>query len=260
MDSSIKEQFERDGFYRAERVFSTAEMDKLERHFDAIVDQLRDNGEAVNARWKGSAVDQIDQGQVTELYHTHNVQKFSAAWMQAWLHPRFLSVAREILGRDIILHHSKLFQKPAEKGAPFPIHQDWSYFPMQKDTMIAGVVHVSDASEEMGCLRVYPGTHRLGRMEESDGKNPSKTLSDYPLEKAVPVECRRGDVLFFHYFTLHGSMSNRSARIRKTVLAQLHSGDDRMDECHHHPNEQLTLSGFNRTMKRSLAAKTTGER
>ena len=33
-----------------------------------------------------------------------------------------------LFGDDVILHHSKLFQKPAEQGAPFPMHQDWAYF------------------------------------------------------------------------------------------------------------------------------------
>jgi len=59
------------------------------------------------------------------------------------------------------------------------------------------------------------------------------------------------------YFTLHGSTPNRSERVRKTVLAQLHSGDDyvidnpRVD----HANECLVLSGWHGHMSRSRAVK-----
>lgn len=254
MKERIREAFQRDGFYHARAVFTSAEMDKLEADFDRIVTQLQNNGETVNVRWKGGAVDKIDNGG-TEIYHTHNVQRYSGAWMAAWMQENFLMHVQAILGEDIVLHHSKLFQKPSEKGAPFPIHQDWSYFPTRKDSMIAAIVHVSEATDEMGCLRVYPGSHRLGRLEHTDGREESDVLRDYPLEKALPVECQRGDVVFFHYFTLHGSMPNRSDRIRKTVLAQMHSGNDQVDAEHQHTYERLVLSGFNKHMRRTEAAR-----
>jgi ectoine hydroxylase-related dioxygenase (phytanoyl-CoA dioxygenase family) len=154
---------------------------------------------------------------------------------------------------DVILHHSKLFQKPAEKGAPFPMHQDWSYFPTVKDTMMAGVIHVSNATDEMGCLRVYPGSHRLGRKAESNGQQDKETwLKDYPIERATVVEAEAGDVVFFNYLTLHGSMPNRSQQVRKTVLVQMHSGDDKVEDGNQHPNARLALAGWNQHAKRSL--------
>ena len=64
----------------------------------------------------------------TTVIHTHNVQNFSARWLQAFQHPGFLDAASEILGPDIVLHHSKLFQKPRGKGAPFPMHQGLAVF------------------------------------------------------------------------------------------------------------------------------------
>lgn len=249
----ISEKFKRDGYYRAKQVFSKAEMDELEAEFDRIVEQILQSGAEINARWKGAAVDKIDKNKSTKVFHTHNVQKYSALWMRALLNPEFLSVATEILGGDIVLHHTKLFQKPSGLGAPFPMHQDWAYFPMMKDSMIAGIVHVSDATDEMGCLRVYPGSHRLGRMAESDGRTLSESLKPYPLEDGIPVECERGDVVFFHYFTIHGSKPNTSSHNRKTVLAQLHSGDDQLDESHNHAYEGLALCGFNNGMTRGGA-------
>ena len=47
------------------------------------------------------------------ILHTHNVQKYSRVWLDAFLNERFLDVVGAILGPDIILHHSKLFQKPS---------------------------------------------------------------------------------------------------------------------------------------------------
>ena len=250
--AEITKSFQKNGYYLAKNDYNPAEVAELERDFDRIVEQIRGSGEKIDGRWGGVAINKIDQGSV--VMHTHNVQIYSAAWLRAFLQPRFLEISQAILNSpDVVLHHSKLFQKPAEKGAPFPMHQDWSYFPTVKDNMIAGIIHVSNATDEMGCLRVYPGSHRLGRKEESNGQHDTETwLKDYPIEQATVVEAEPGDVVFFHYFTLHGSLPNRSDKVRKTVLVQMHSGDDKVEDENQHPNARLVLSGWNHHAKRSL--------
>jgi len=250
--SGAHSAFEQDGYWLAKGVFSPQEVELLEQDFDRIVDQLQRSGEHINARWGGPEMERLGAENMVVL-HTHNVQQFSAVWSRALLQERFLEGARAILGEDIVLHHTKLFQKPSENGAPFPMHQDWDYFPTVKDTMIAGVIHVSNATDEMGCLRVYPGTHRLGRVQGTAGYLESELLAKFPIEGATPIEAEAGDVVFFHYFTIHGSMPNRSNKTRKTVLVQLHAGDDAVEDHIQHPNERLVLSGFNVHASRNSA-------
>lgn len=250
--SDLRERFDRDGFALVEGVFSPDEVAELEADFDRIVRQLLASEEEIDARWSGPEMDRIGAAG-TVVLHTHNVQQYSATWLRALLHPRFLDAAEALLGPDIVLHHTKLFQKPAEFGAPFPMHQDWNYFPTEKDTMIAGIVHVSDTTDAMGCLRVYPGTHRLGRIEGTSGNIESEMLAHHPIEGATPVEAKAGDVLFFHYCLVHGSMPNRSDRTRKTVLVQMHAGDDRVEAGVGHPDERLVLRGWNSRMTRERA-------
>ncbi len=250
--SDIRNFFEEHGYHHAKAVFAPDEVAALERDFDRIVRQLTASGEDIDATWSGGAVERIARPG-DRILHTHNVQKYSRTWLNAFLNPRFLDVAGAILGPDIILHHSKLFQKPSENGSPFPMHQDWPNFPTLKDTMIAGIVHVSEATDEMGCLRVYPGSHRLGRVEGLDGRDWHDALADYPIENAVPLEAEPGDVVFFHYFTLHGSMPNRSASTRKTVLCQLYDGSDRVEPGNPHPDERMVLRGWNHAISRHEA-------
>jgi len=250
--AEISTHFAENGYYLAKAVFFGAQMENLEAEFDRIVAQILASGEDVNARWTGPEMDRIaDQNAV--VLHTHNVQQYSAAWARALYDPHFLKIATAILGPNVVLHHTKLFQKPSETGAPFPMHQDWSYFPTVKDTMIAAVIHVSEATDQMGCLRVYPGTHKLGRTIETSGQQSSEILSKYPIENAAPIEAEPGDVLFFHYFTIHGSMPNRSNKIRKTVLVQMYAGDDRVEPGNLHPDEKLVLSGWNYHASRERA-------
>ena len=58
---------------------------------------------------------------------------------------------------------------------------------------------------------------------------------------------------FNQLFTLHGSMPNRSPQTRKTVLAQLYSGADAIEESNRHPNVRLVLRGWNHAATRSQA-------
>ena len=257
---NIASTFTDNGYYLAPAVFSGDLLEAMEVEFDRIVAQLQRSGEDINARWRGSEIDRLDGGN-SEIIHTHNVQRYSATWLRALQHPAFLDIAEEFLGPDIILHHSKLFQKPPRHGAPFPMHQDWGYFPTAKDSMIAAIIFLSDADEASGGLRVYPGSNKLGRMEDSLGMEveelgiaPSEELQKYPLEKATPISAKRGDVLFFHYFTLHGSTPNTSDETRKTVLVQMHAGDDvvmehKIDQSH----DPLALRGWNHHMTREKA-------
>ena len=250
--TDIKASFEENGFYHAKGVFQPDEVAALEGDFDRIVRQLVASGEAVDATWDGGETDKIARaGDV--ILHTHNVQKYSRTWLNAFLNERFLDVVEAIIGPDIVLHHSKLFQKPSENGSPFPMHQDWPYFPTLNDTMIAGIVHVSEATDEMGCLRVYPGSHRLGRIEGADGRRQNDVLDQYPIEEATIIEAAPGDVIFFHYFTLHGSMPNRSEAVRKTVLCQLYAGTDQVEPGNRHPDERMVLRGWNHNISRDAA-------
>jgi phytanoyl-CoA hydroxylase len=250
--ADASESFRQNGYYIARSVFSPSEIQELEADFDWIVAQLNQTGEELNARWGGPEMQTLNAGKSVVL-HTHNVQQFSATWAKALYHEGFLDNASKILGDDIVLHHSKLFQKPSEEGAPFPVHQDWTYFPTEQDSMIAAIIHVSEATDEMGCLRVYPGSHRFGRVSDSSGQVNSELLSNHPLSGATALEAQPGDVVFFSYFTLHGSMPNRSPKTRKTVLVQMYSGHDQIEEANHHPDERLVLKGRNYRSTRSRA-------
>ena len=255
--SEISKTFDEQGYYVARGVFGGEQLATLQEDFNTCVGQLQGSGENVNAHW-GSA-DYVEGGKDTVIIHTHQIQTFSAVWMQAFMDKQFLDISEAILGPDIILHHSKLFHKPAGNGAPFPLHQDYPYFPSKKDSMIAAIIHLQDADEGNGCLRFVPGSHKLGRLNPNasllanDDGTAKAFIEEHPLESATPIIAKAGDVAFFHYFTLHGSMANTSDRVRQTMLVQMHAGDDEM-EGENHTYSGLVLRGRNWNMTRSRAA------
>jgi len=243
--------FKEKGFCLEKNVFTPDAVQTLSSEFDRIVSQLQRSGEYINARWGSELTKDIEQSD-TQVIHTHNVQSYSAEMMSMIQGERLLDAAEKLIGQDIILHHSKLFLKPPGNGSAFPLHQDWSYFPTEKNSMIAAVIHLTESDEQMGCMRIVPGSHRLGQIEKTDGHSFVKGIHDrYQLEDAEPIIAEPGDVVFFHCCSLHGSMQNVSKRPRKTVLVQLYSGSDRVVDGNRHTNVQLVLRGVNHFATRS---------
>jgi phytanoyl-CoA hydroxylase len=222
--------FEGNGYLLAKGVYSAAEMRDLEEDFDRIVRQVEAGGNA-HALAKGNV-------------YTLNPHQYSSRWMRALLQERFLGAAEELIGPDIVLSHSSLVEKrKSESRATIEMHQDWSYMPTRENTLVSGMIHVSSATEEMGCLRVFPGSHKHGRIPESSRADPN-FHERFPIETATPVEAEPGDVTFFSYFVFHGSMPNRTEMPRKTVITRVLSGQDEREGKIEY-NENIVLQGFN---------------
>ncbi len=131
MKNPIRNFYEENGYYVAKGVYSPDEIRELEGDFDRIVKQMQSSGEDVNARWKGGEMDKL-KAEKTEILHTHNVQIFSERWHKAFLQEKFLDATSAILGPDIVLHHTKLLQKPFREGGAIPHAPGLDLFPERK--------------------------------------------------------------------------------------------------------------------------------
>jgi len=180
-----------------------------------------------------------------KLTHCHDVQFRSAAFTRLLADPRLTGVAQGIIGPNVQLHHTKMFIKPPEKGSPFPMHQDYPYFPHEKHSMIAAIIHFDDAPDEKGCLRVVPGSHKLGPL---DAVGDDHHLPQFPLEQATPIPAKAGDAIFMHYLLVHGSGVNRSDEPRTTILVQMRDPADRpLEEKHGSRGQGMMLAGVDPT-------------
>ena len=244
MKDKIQKRFRKYGYLLKSGLYTKSNISRYEAEFDKIIKQLRRSGENINARWNSCLTKDMESIK-TSVVHTHNVQSFSSKMMEMIQNDHFLDCVEKIIGENIILHHTKLFLKPPKYGSAFPLHQDWSYFPTKKNSMLAAVIHLTDTSEEMGCIKLIPKSHKLGKIKKSDGHHFIKKIhGTFTLENAKPITAKAGDVLIFDSCILHGSMPNISLNPRKTILIQLYSGMDQVLE-NNHTNVQLVLRGWN---------------
>jgi ectoine hydroxylase-related dioxygenase (phytanoyl-CoA dioxygenase family) len=212
--------YQENGYLLVEGLFSPAEAGVYRRECHALAERLSANG-SLESTWQ-SAKATVAQGKSTMLLGCHNVQFYAAAFSRLIVDDRLTAVAADVIGSpNVQLHHTKMFIKPPEKGSPFPLHQDYPFFPHERHSMIAAICHFDDAPVEKGCVAVVPGSHLLGPLEHDPSGSHHLPLDRYPLESAVPCPAKAGDVLFFSYLTIHGSGVNVSNEARTTVLIQM---------------------------------------
>jgi len=212
----MNEQYEEDGYLLVRGVFDAAEVQAMRDGIARILETVEATGNDRDHTWAG-----VDQS--LKLKGFHDLQYHDAVFTRMVAHPRLVAVLTDLIGPNVQLHHSKMLVKPPEEGAPFPMHQDYPYFPHERHTVLAASVHLDDTDEENGCLHVVAGSHKLGPLE-ADGE--AHTV-DYPLAGGTPCPAAAGDVLFFNYLTIHGSGTNRSSRTRRNVLFQYRDPADR---------------------------------
>lgn len=177
------------------------------------------------------------------ITHCHDVQFESAAFTRLLVDPRLTEPAQDIIGPNVQLHHTKMFIKPPERGAPFPMHQDYPYFPHEKHSVIAAIIHFDDAPEEKGCLRVVPGSHRRGGLP-AVGDDHHLPEDAYDTATVVSIPALAGDAIFMSYFLIHGSGVNVSTEPRTTVLVQMRDPLDRpLVEKHASRGQGMMLAG-----------------
>ena len=100
--------FKENGFYAQSSLFTKETLQKYSLEFDRIVTQLQESGEDINARWGSELTKDIEQSE-SQVIHTHNVQSYSAEMMAMIQNEQFLDAVEDLIGPDIILHHTKLF-------------------------------------------------------------------------------------------------------------------------------------------------------
>ena len=142
---------------------------------ERILDDVAGTSFDENHTWQAVAQEAVLKG-------FHNVEFHDAVFTRAAAQPRLVSILTELIGPNVQLHHTKMLVKPPERGAPFPMHQDYPYFPHERHSLVAASVHLDDTDLENGCLRVVPGSHARGPLE---AQGPSHTL-DVALEEGVP--------------------------------------------------------------------------
>lgn len=235
------------GYLLVKEVFHAEEVEEMRNALDDIVERAAQAELDRNATWQGDYLPEEERKKLVLKGH-HDVHYHDAAFTKAIVHPNMVAILSKLIGPNVQLHHSKMLVKPPEKGAAFPMHQDYPYFPHQNHSMLAASVHLDDADTENGCLHVLPDSHKKGPVRHKGSFHLDH--HEYPIEMGVPCPAKAGDVLFFNYLTIHGSNINRSDRVRRNVLFQYRDpADPPVENVHVNWGQGLMVCGKNPTFR-----------
>jgi phytanoyl-CoA hydroxylase len=242
-----KQFYQDNGYILVKNVITKAEAAALRQDIHDLAGRLLKTRD-INSTWDSA------RGLGTQIINCHDVQWHCASVSRLIVDQRLTRLFEGCIGPNVQLHHTKMFIKPPEKGSPFPMHQDHPYFPHEKHTMTAAIIHFDDAPPEKGCLAVYPGSHKLGPIAPDNPRDHSLSMQRYPLENATLCPAEAGDMIIFNYLTIHGSGANISNEARTTLLIQFRDPTDKpLADTHGSRGQGMMLAGIDPTNLRVTA-------
>jgi hypothetical protein len=215
--------YKEQGYLHIPAMFTPAETQELSDHLDWLIDVWAMKDQGWTGPWRKKYMD-AETEKKSKLIALHDLQYYSDAWARAVTNRKLAGAMADLLdGGPVELHHSTLHVKPPETGHPFPMHQDWAFYKHNDGRYVDVLVHLDDTRHENGEIRFLAGSHKQGALEhvvkdeEGKGCTPHLPFEKYKLEETVPVAAKKGDIVVFNIFTIHGSYINVTDRARRLV-------------------------------------------
>ena len=215
------DSYHQHGFLRIPEVFTQQETDELADELDRLVQDWSFTSPGWSGPWRQAYMNPEIEKQ-SKLTAMHDLHLYSSAWARAVTNPRLVGAISQLIGPNVELHHSTMHIKPPQTGHPFPMHQDHPFYAHENERYVDVLVHLDDTCHENGEIRFLDGSHKNGALEHitmtDDGPcTPHLPTDQYKLEETVPVPAKRGDVVCFCYYTIHGSYINTTRQPRRMV-------------------------------------------
>ena len=238
LDGAAVEQYRDDGYYFPIDVLDTAEVKANRARLEAF---------------------EVEQGQPV-----HGPQRSKSHLLFKWVddlmrHPRILDAVEDLIGPDILCWNTIFWIKEAKSPSFVSWHQDVRYWGLDTSELVTAWVALSPATEESGCMRVLPGSHRESVLPHRDEYHDDNLLTrgqeiavEVDESKTVSMALAAGQASLHNVGLAHASGPNHtgdrrigvsmhyiSTRTRQTAgawdSAALVRGEDRHGNFHHTP-------------------------
>ena len=157
----------------------------------------------------------------------HGPQKTKCCLLFPWMHrlatwPALLDAVEDLIGPNILVFQNGAWLKEPEDHSFVSWHQDSTYFGLEPPELVTAWVALTPSTRANGCVRVLPGTHRLGQLPvEYTEVKPTNLLTSgqrvrYAADEsgAVDLELQPGQMSLHHVHLIHSSGANDSAERR----------------------------------------------
>lgn len=185
---------------------------------DGYVSPVRIMSSSLAAQYR-ERLEQFERAQGSPL---KGGQRNKGYLLFTWAHeiltnPTLLDAVEDLIGPDFVVYHSTTWIKEANAPGFVSWHQDSTYFGLEPLEEVTAWVALSAASSEAGCVRVLPGSHKLGQLPADLRPQKDNLLSsgqtvklDVDESATVEMPLLPGEVSLHQACTIHGSGGNRS--------------------------------------------------
>jgi chlorinating enzyme len=188
--------YQRDGFLFPIDVFSAAEVARFRNAFETLIESTRD--------YSPKRFDRLHL--FFEWAHevvTHNA---------------LLDVVETILGDDILVYGTLVLAKGSRDLRYASWHQDSFYSGLHLTPSTSAWIALTPSHEANGCMRVIPGSHKLGALDHENVSEDPHLLNrrgerikmSVDESQAVNVVLRPGQMSLHESTIVHGSNPNTS--------------------------------------------------
>ncbi|MFL5801740.1 MAG: phytanoyl-CoA dioxygenase family protein [Roseiflexaceae bacterium] len=239
--------FHEHGYLVVESALSAAEIDALNAEAAAI---CRGNRGDVRGVLPVAASDS-DVDVMRRYLCIHFPHKISQVMYHTLAHPAIVNVLTTIIGPNIKCMQSMLFIKASGKPGQ-AWHQDEFFIPTRDRSLAGAWMALDDATVENGCLWVIPGSQRHGiiwpqhkhddRRFDCVGEAISYPYTD---DDAVPVEVKKGSIVFFNGYLLHRSLPNYApSGFRRSLVNHYMSAESLLPWQKFEPGQSIATADY----------------
>ncbi len=222
------QEFREKGFILGPQVLSDSEADTLRERMFAVLEDRAKNKPELKRNLLGEGTGKI-------VYQVVNIWEADDLFRRHAFNERICALTAQLMDHPVVrIWHDQIQYKPPRVGGPTDWHQDHPYWPIiQPADLVSAWTALEDATVENGCMWMVPGSHKWGPHKggtigtDPDTFEPQPDLDDLPsgiVIERVPCEVKKGQVMFHHCLTWHGSPSNASDRGRPAIAVHYMPG------------------------------------
>jgi ectoine hydroxylase-related dioxygenase (phytanoyl-CoA dioxygenase family) len=132
-------------------------------------------------------------------------------------HDVLLNAVEEILGDDILIYGTLVFYKTPHGSSYASWHQDSFYSGLHLSPSTSAWIALTASNRANGCMRVIPGSHKLGSMNHVNVSDPNllnrrgeQVSMMVDESQAIDVVLQPGEMSLHQSTIVHGSNANQS--------------------------------------------------
>jgi phytanoyl-CoA hydroxylase len=205
--------FETEGFLAVEDVLNQKEIEFYDQTYSAFINNEFDL-EGLRSDLSGSKDEKKEL--ITQIMLPSSVYP---DLLQGPMHTKGLEIAKQLLGKDMILDFDMLINKAPHTDKPTPWHQDAAYWIDMPDKRALSIwFAIDEATLENGCMWYTPKSHKepLRKHFQPFGEGALQCKGTEKESTAVPL--RPGSCAIHHGHTLHYSRGNSTGRNRRAFI------------------------------------------